>query len=170
MLNIYPIALGIDKLEIDSNTVFNVDGEFVKTEIKDINTAELMIKLIDKGTFHGGSTFTDRFGIELPITDLSTGCKAAILVNELRDRKILGFECGENAIGEIVKHYKYGNIIIYEPLSGIFTSTHDKNGKSVSIDARVDNYRFTSLDRLNYYFREERPDNPDMSYGGIQHA
>lgn len=170
MLNIYPIALGIDKLEVDSDTVFNVDGEFIKTEIKDTNNAALMVKLIDKGTYNGGSTFIDRFGVELPITDLSTGCKAAILVGELKDKKILAFECGENAIGEIVKHYRYGSIIIYEPLSGIFTSTHDKNGNNINIDVCVDRYRFTNLDRLNYYFTDERPDNPDMSYGGIQYV
>lgn len=166
MLTIYPIMLGIDDINIDKNTVFDVDSTFISTEIKDIEHASNMIRLIDKGQFNGGSSFIDRFGNKLLISELSTGCKAAILVNELRDKKILCFECGDDAIGAIVRNCQIGNIIIYDPLSGIYAKSYDKP----NIDVVVDKYRFTDLDRLNYYFRDERPDKPDMTYGGIEYA
>lgn len=53
MLTIYPIMLGIDDINIDKNTVFDVDSTFISTEIKDIEHASNMIRLIDKGQFNG---------------------------------------------------------------------------------------------------------------------
>ena len=123
-----------------------------------------VIELIEKGKYNDSVSFIDRFGIRLPITELSTGCKTALCIINNPTIEIDTQECGINAVDVIVSTLKNGNIIIKD--RGVTFVDYDGD----EIDVQLDGYRFTSIERLNYYYFDERPYKPDFGRKGVEKA
>lgn len=161
MLNIYiqgflnPPANLSEILDAEEGFTRIIDG------IADTTVNRALIATIDKGTYLDSQNFIDRFGNKQPLAYVSTGCKAALCVTSLADCVILMSECGRNAINAILQLCTSGNIILPFDYSGIATLDTSKK------DIHVGNYKFTSLQRLQYYLLNEFPDEPDLSIGGI---
>lgn len=148
MLNLYFRDDGSVKLPDD--IIIDVEDEFNKTKIVDTELVRLFIQEIDQGTYLNEFYFTDRFGAKLPISNLSTGCKAAILVALEPSVCIDIRECGNNARDLIIKLCKNGSIALEE--NGIDYALDFDD----SIDVCVGKYRFTTGYRLLKYMIDER--------------
>ena len=79
-----------DKLE-------DIEIADAKPEIVVNDAVKNIIKAVDVGNMIDESTFEDRFGVRLYLSELSTGCKAAICVALMPDQMIDLQECGLNA-------------------------------------------------------------------------
>lgn len=66
---------------------------------------------IDKADYVGNGRIKTVFG-DTTIENLSTGCKALILLNHYKDRVISINECGENALDYVYKDNAEGNIYL----------------------------------------------------------
>ncbi len=158
MLNIF---LKDTNTKLDKEVVTDVEKEFSKLKIKGNLLDRLMIEKIEKGKYNDDNSYIDRFGYKLHYNDMSTGCKAALCVANIPNKIIDLAECGYNARDIIIILCKEGNILIED--NGLSISTQYGN----LIDVQLDNYRFSTVDRLNKYIGEERPFHPNMSIGGI---
>lgn len=74
------------------------------------DTIRAIIKEIDNAEYIGNYKVETRFGIVADMTDLSTGCKAAINVYVFPDKMINCIECGDNAL-QVIFRLKNGNIL-----------------------------------------------------------
>ena len=72
----------------------DIDASFSKLEIVVNDAVKNIIKAVDAENME--STFEDRFGVRLYLSELSTGCKAAICVALMPDQMIDLQECGLN--------------------------------------------------------------------------
>ena len=140
----------------------NIEAAFVKYKFKNTEFERSILRVIENATIYNTNSFVDRFGNKLPISDLSTGTKAALLINAYPDKLIDTIECGLNALSSILSLCKDGNILMHD------YQTHLPYVDDVNpmVDACLDQYRFDNLDRLCEYLCNERPFAPDMS-GGI---
>ena len=77
--------------------IVDIDASFSKLEIVVNDAVKNIIKAVDAGNMIDESTFEDRFGVRLYLSELSTGCKAAICVAPMPDQMIDLQECGLNA-------------------------------------------------------------------------
>ena len=77
-----------------------------------------------------GSRFLDRFGVTLYTQQLSTGCKAALMVNN-SDKVIDLRECGVNAISAILSLCKSGRVAMTAPATDLEDFT---NGSRVTVN------------------------------------
>ncbi len=165
MLNLY-----VDKevqnrqVNITIPIVNDVEAEFRKIELTGSEIENKLIQQIDKGKFKNKLQFIDRFDQVLPTKFLSTGCKAALVALHTKDKLINLDECGFNARDIIIRTLKDGNVMIRFP---DVTFAWPANIDDMQIDVQIDGYRFTSLDRLNTYFSDERPFPPDLTTLGI---
>lgn len=168
MLHLDTIVLETTKLDIlDPNTIFDIDTHFNRVRVENNIYNAHMVQAIDQGKLLNDDCFVDRFGCTRFTEDLSTGCKAAIIIGANPTKRVALIECGDNALFEIVTHCKNGRALIYDPVNGILNFHRN----DFEIDVEVDGYRFTSLDRLNYYFTDEAGlCLPDMEMEGIEYA
>lgn len=149
--------------EIDSNIKSEKDIEKLFSQLKLHGTEQerKVIEQIDKGKYLDEISFIDRFGYKLYVSELSTGCKAALCVLNFPDKIIDLLECGNNARDVIINTCKEGTII---------TSDNAVTIKDLGqeINVCLDEYRLTSVKRLNQYVNCERPFKPNLSTGGIE--
>lgn len=143
--------------------ILDVEEAFDRTQLKLTDVEKAVVKLIDQGELLDGISFIDRFGYKLYTSELSTGCKAALVVINNTDKIVSLAECGFNARDIIINLCKDGKVMIRY-------STITINEYSKDINIKLDKYKFTSVNRLNYYIQDERPYEPDMSYGGIEYV
>ncbi len=144
--------------------IVNINKAFRKIKLKKSSMIESFIKEIDNGELIDSVSFKDRFGIKLETEELSTGCKAAIVLDNNPQSIVSLIECGDNALISILKHCNMGKAIIYDRIS-MFDAL---NPYSIQIDVKLDKYRFSNLGRLNYYITDEQGYEVDMSKEGIQ--
>ena len=145
---------------------YNDDGTYDvngKEIIGDIEEAFYDIKLtcteeekrivneIEHGELIDNSRFKDRFGCTLYIRDLSTGCKAGLIVLHNKDKVLDCIECGNNARDVIIRHCKEGGILIVDNGVSIRYPYGDKGLCNVRLDER----EFYTIDKLNSYIRNE---------------
>lgn len=161
MLKIY---LDICDVPKDVSIINDVEKEFAKTKIKGYDIERNLIKYIEKGTFLDEYSFIDRFGYKLRITELSTGCKAALCVQHCPDSVVDLIECGLNARDVIVSICKNGSVLLH----GIDVTIADY--VTSNIDVQCNGYIFNTIDRLNYYIKNEYPYKPDMSKEGVNYV
>lgn len=57
-------------------------------------------------------------------------------------------------------------MLLYE-IGGITINDYSDDG---NIEVELDDYVFTTVDRLNHYIFNERPFEPDLSIGGVKHV
>lgn len=161
--------LYIDSIErssviLDKTTILDIEGEFSCLNLKDNELNRKLIKEIEHGEYINSVTFKDRFGVTLSTEDLSTGCKAAILLGSNPDKRVSLLECGSNALISVYKNIKQGKALVYDRYAK-FDTLHPNN---IIIDVVLNGYRFTTLDRLNYYITDEQGYDVDLSREGIQ--
>lgn len=143
----------------------DIEKEFAKIKFDNTDINNKFLKEIEKGSYKDETHFIDRFGDKLVTNFMSNGCKAAIVVAENPDKEIDITEAGINARDSIIRNIRNGHIAIIYPGS---TISHYEDSSKDEIEAGLDGYKFTSLDRLNYYIKEEMGWEPDMSIPGIE--
>lgn len=148
---------------VDSNKIVrNVEEQFAKIRLTGREIERRIISKIEQGTYNDEYSFIDRFGYKLYNTELSTGCKAALCVVNCPDLIIDLIECGMNARDIIIGLCKDGKVLIRE--NGVTIADYFNE----PIDVKVDNYRITSVDRLNKYIFSERPFEPVINSEDIK--
>lgn len=141
----------------------DIESLFRTLKIKGTEEERYVISKIEQGEYNDEASFIDRFGYKLRIDQLSTGCKAALCVLNCTE-KIDLLECSNNAIDVILSTCKNGNVIIRD--RDITIRDYSPTG---TVDISMDGYRFSTIDRLNYYLFDERPFAPDMDREGIEY-
>lgn len=141
----------------------DVEKLFAQLRIEKTNLNMQIISLIEKGKYNDENSFIDRFGYKLYISELSTGCKAALCVVNCPEKLINLVECGNNARDIIISLCKQGNILLKD--NGIFFKSY-----ASTIEAEVDGYKFENIDNLNKYVFAERPFPPSHIIGGTNHV
>lgn len=130
-----PDDLGPDALLESSNWVRDPEAYFVKIKISCDDTDKRLVSIIDEGVLVDSSRFLDRFGVTLYTSQLSTGCKAGLLVNN-SDAIIDLRECGMNALSAILSLCKNGRVAMPMPC-GDLTDYTEGHEISVRIGSRV---------------------------------
>lgn len=156
------------KLVIDDSEnlpLTDVEKLFKQIKLKGTKEEKAVISKIEQGKYNDEYSFIDRFGYKLYISELSTGCKAALCVLNKPDVTINLIECGINALDVILTTCKNGSIIMQN--RGTTINDYSEDGK---IEVELEGHLFTSVKRLNYYIFNERPFEPDYSIGGIKHV
>lgn len=143
----------------------DIESLFKQIRIKGTPEEKEVISKIEQGRYNDDSSFIDRFGYKLYLSELSTGCKAALCVLNKPDLQINLIECGINALDVILTTCKNGLIVMRD--RGVTIKDYSEDGK---IEVELDGYLFTTVKRLNYYLFDERPSEPDFSVEGIQHV
>lgn len=145
--------------------ITDIEALFKQIRIKGTEEEKAVIAKIEQGKYNDDNSFIDRFGYKLYLSELSTGCKAALCVINKPNMQINLIECGTNALDVILSTCKNGSIIMRE--RGVTIKDYSEDGR---IEVELDGYLFTTVERLNYYLFNERPFKPDFSIGGIQHV
>jgi len=104
------LVWGID--EIPHDVVMNVEKAFDMIQLSRDVVERSFISSIDKGTYFNSTQFTDRFGVNLYMSELSTGCKAALSVYHNPTTPINCTEMGTNAVSAVIKYCKNGIIVL----------------------------------------------------------
>ncbi len=159
------LKLSIADLSANEIPKTDIEALFKQIRIKGTPEEKAVISKIELGKYNDDSSFIDRFGYKLYLSELSTGCKAALCVLNKPDLQINLMECGINALDVILTTCKTGSVIMRE--RGITIKDYSENGK---IEVKLDGYLFTTVERLNYYLFNERPFEPDFSIGGIEYV
>ena len=94
--------------------VIDIDAEFSKLKISVSESIMNIIKAVDSGDMIDDMTFTDRFGVKLYLSELSTGCKAAICVELMPDKIVDLQECGLNARDAGFNYCENGKILLHD--------------------------------------------------------
>lgn len=97
-----------------SADIIDIDAEFSRLLINPDETLNKIIKSVDGGTLLDSNVFSDRFGNRLYLSELSTGCKAAICVYCNPDKIIDLQECGLNARDAVFNYCENGNILLHD--------------------------------------------------------
>ena len=156
MLKLYIIDTG-DSVDNNKEVIVDVEAYFSKIDgISNSMEVRHFIKSIDHGEFVSDREFKDRSGRLLPVSDLSTGCKTAIIVSMYPDTIVDIAESGYNARDEIIKTCKNGNIVLDS-----LDMTVSGNGKT-KIDVENNGYEIKTIERLNRYISDEKPFKPIM--------
>lgn len=162
MLRIY-FKEDILSTEDQQRIITDVEKAFKEVKVTGTEKEREMLKLIEQAEYNDGNSFIDRFGFKLYNSELSTGCKAALCVlgypNNIIDLK----ECGLNARDVIISICDIGNIFISD--NGI--TFCDYAGR---IDARVGDYIFHDVNRLNRYIQNERYIEHYHYMGDVEHV
>ncbi len=94
--------------------VVDIEAAFSRLEIPMMDSVQHMIQAIDEGQMVDTATFKDRFGVTLYLSELSTGCKAAICAVLLKNKTIDLQECGLNARDAIFNYCEEGKILLHD--------------------------------------------------------
>ena len=94
--------------------VIDIDAEFSKLKISVSESIMNIIKAVDSGYMIDDMNFTDRFGVKLYLSELSTGCKAAICVELMPDKIVDLQECGLNARDAVFNYCENGKILLHD--------------------------------------------------------
>lgn len=123
-----------------------LSGQRVSLDDKD----QKLVDLIERAELLDDHSFRDRFGFTLPVSALSTGCKAAIVVNHMPDQLIDLREAGKQSRSAIVAVCEEGNVLM-DPDTGIEDCTN-----CCGIQVSVEGETFTDMSDLLYYFEDVR--------------
>lgn len=164
MIFVLTIYLEKDAVDKKKELIIDVEQGFKSIKLKGTDLDKKIINEIDQAKWNDSHSFIDRFDYKLYMSELSTGCKAALLVSNKPEAVINIRECGLNARDTIVSLCKNGNVLAVD--NGI-TFVDLSDGE---IHVKLDQYEFTTIDRLNEYIQNERPFEPNMEKKGIKHV
>lgn len=141
----------------DKDIVRDIEEQFAKIKITGTEIEQKLISEIEHGKYCDSTFFKDRFDAKLYLSDMSTGCKAALCVVNCPELIIDLLECGLNARDIIINLCKDGKVFMED--NGITIVDYFNK----PIDVKIDNYRIKSVDRLNKYIFCERPFAPELN-------
>ena len=155
------------RIKGDKESIFtDIEEEFERIKFENTELNSIFLNEIEQGKYRDSLHFIDRFGDKLSTSNMSTGCKAAIVVASNPDREIDLTCVGLNARDSIIRNIRNGKIAILFPGATV-DYDEDKQGFN-EIDVVMDGYRFNSLERLNLYIQEEIGWDPDLNIEGIE--
>lgn len=96
---------------------------------------------MEQGKYLEPSFFIDRFKTKLPKDSLSTGCKAALVVENRPNKPVSLIECGYNAVSAIIQYCREGEVYTYV-LEIPYVCFETLDLPSVSIDVELDGKGF----------------------------
>lgn len=149
--------------DVKGVVIDDVEMCFSKITLKYNEEEKTIVKLIDNGELIDNNSFIDRFGYKLYVSELSTGCKAALCLLNCPDKIINLKECGLNARDIIISLCTLGAAVI--DTNTIMCAT-DITHKEFRV--QVDDYLFTKIERFNEYLTDEWPFEPDLEKEGIE--
>ncbi len=94
--------------------IVDIEAAFSGLEIPVVASIQQMIRAIDGGELIDSGVFKDRFGVALYLSELSTGCKAAICAVLLPEKIIDLQECGLNARDAIFNYCEDGKVLLHD--------------------------------------------------------
>lgn len=152
MLEVYIYAHGTQvegAVPSDVELVRDPEAYFSRLALRCDDIDKNLVRVIEEGTLLDGHRFLDRFGVMLYTQQLSTGCKAALIVNN-SDKVIDLRECGVNAISAILSLCKSGRVAMTAPATDLSDFT---NGSRVTVNVmgRV----FHSMREVDAFLRGE---------------
>ena len=158
MLNLY-IEDENNKVYCDRTKVTtDIEERFKGEVVEHTPLIEVLMREIEGASYNDPISFIDRFGYKLTTRELSTGCKAAILVATYPDEVFDLLECGNNARDSILRHCKDGNVIVRDNGYDFGIMPDDE------IDICLDGCRFRTGGRLYTYMEDQRGfPNEDLS-------
>lgn len=131
----------------DETDIFDIETDFCTCKVIDNDVNRAIISEVEQGAYLDSTSFIDRFGYKLYNSELSTGCKAALLVANNPDKRVWLVETGLNAQDVVVKHCKDGLVVIPERIA-TFGIPDDAD-----IDVEINGRRFKKALDLNRYIR-----------------
>ncbi len=132
----------------DERVIRDVVSEFYGIRIKGTAEERALIERIDQGKYYDAFSYIDRFGIMRDIDDLSSGCKAGLVILN-SDDAVDTIECGLNARDAILEICDKGCMIIYD------TSITPALDKETRVDIEIIGKKINTASELIYYMREE---------------
>lgn len=160
MLKIY---LDLEDIPDNVSVVNDVEKEFASLVLECTDKEKELVRIIEKGELLDSTAFIDRFGYKLYLSELSTGCKAALCVLNSIDKVICLDECGLNARDAIVLLCDAGAILF----DNNSITISNKYLKDSSINVQAGKYVFTDIDRLNDYIFDVYPFEFDAGVRGV---
>lgn len=140
-----------DSIPDSINIIHDVEKEFSLLERVECNEyVKKILKYVEQAEWCDGYSFIDRLGYKIHNSELSTGCKAAILVGVRQDSLIDLVECGANARNAIITFAKNGNILMNEDDIELKLGLFDK---SEEIEIEVNGRIFYNIQDLNDYLQ-----------------
>ena len=140
---------GYNSLSTYPNIINDVEEAFGRISLHGSNEEKTLLKVIEQADYYDEMSFIDRFGNKRSTQDLSTGCKASLVVLNNPDIWVDTKECGLNATSAIIGTCKNGKIVINDFQCKFITYNVDKN-----INVEFDNKIFTDYDTFNDYIDE----------------
>lgn len=159
MLHVY-----LDSKEIPSGEkiIEDVEKQFRTCVLQTSQEEQKLVKVIDKGRLNSRATYVDRFGTRLPVSELSTGCKAALCVLHSGGSVVDLRECGCNAIESVLRFCKLGNVLVPFDTMGFLVSENN-----APVEIFCNGYYFTNYSSFNFYVRDWYPYSPGITMKGI---
>lgn len=103
----------------------DVEKEFRTCVLQISQKEQKLIKAIDGGHLDSRATYIDRFGTQLSVRELSTGCKAALCVLHHRESIVSLRECGYNAVESILRFCREGSVFVPFDTMGFLASENN---------------------------------------------
>lgn len=108
MLHLY---MGEENLPKDIPVIWNVEAAIPLVVFSGTPFQREVLREVEHGEYYDSTRFVDRFGGLLYYTDMSTGSKAVMEVEAIKDRVINCNECGENALC-MLSHLTEGHVFL----------------------------------------------------------
>ena len=129
----------------------NVETAFGLNKFSFDETDRKIIRTVEQGELADDKTYLDRYGYHLPLSEMSTGSKAGVVVNHQTDCLVDLRGCGINAKSAIIVFCQSGHILMDYPGCGLIDYAEGKK-----IDVFLEDHRFVRMGDLMYYLSDGR--------------
>ncbi len=106
----------------------DVEKLFAQTPIPFTEYSKTAVAEIDNGTLLSPHSYRSRFGTEVSVTFLSTGCKAALLASVVTDGVLDMSEAGSNVLPVLFANLKDGEFLYTPGSVGMLTFSVEPAG------------------------------------------
>ena len=146
MLNVY---LDDKKVPSGKKIIDDVEKEFRTCVLQISQEEQTLIEAIDGGHLDSRATYIDRFGTQLSISELSTGCKAGLCVLHYKESIVSLRECGYNAVESILRFCRVGSVLVPFDTTGFLVSEDN-----ALVEILCNEYYFTNYSSFNFYVKD----------------
>lgn len=124
----------------------DINKMFDMVQVKGTEKERLALKIIDKADYKSEFEVIDRFGDKISIDNISTGCKAVIVVLNSKE-PVSTIECGMNALSTIFSLCDNGTVYVRD-IWDKFPEVVSSDKVNIEIDGR----QFKSFKAFNDYW------------------
>ena len=124
----------------------DINKMFDMIDVKGTEQERLALQLIDKATYKNELEVIDRFGDKISINNISTGCKAVIVILNSKE-PVSTIECGMNALSVIFSLCGNGTIYVRD-IWDKFPVVYNSDVVNIEIDGMT----FKSFKAFNDYW------------------